>query len=108
MLQILKSPRSHIFVRMETGPAVGGDDGSGYIKIPHHRPFDRCPLAAKYDRVKKVGEGTFGFVLHCLLSCLSHMFYIFADYRIIFILNDLTSYISSKVDILSQSLPCVC
>ena len=32
----------------------------GYIQMPNCRPFVRCPLATKFERVGKVGEGTFG------------------------------------------------
>jgi hypothetical protein len=43
----------------EQRPAPEGD-GVSFVKIPKHRPFERCPLASKYERVNKVGEGTFG------------------------------------------------
>jgi hypothetical protein len=40
-------------------PATG-DGGPGFIQLPNHRPFVRCPLTTKYERVSKVGQGTFG------------------------------------------------
>lgn len=34
----------------------------GFVKIPRCRPFIRCPLATNYEKVMKVGQGTFGLV----------------------------------------------
>ena len=39
---------------------AGRDNSPGYIHIPNCRPFVRCPLASKYERVNKIGEGAFG------------------------------------------------